>query len=107
MSEIREAAKKFIEILTDKGYSPQYTGFEVKNFVGSGYMGGNIDLIKLYRKIGGFLEPEIFPGLQYQYENKTLIIFHSGKMIITGAKRQKEIDEIYHKMLPIVQEFLK
>ena len=49
-------------------------------------------------------EPEQFPGLIYRMDEPrvVLLIFSSGKMVVTGAKREEEIYEvvkkIYHKL---------
>ena len=110
LSELDEAGREFVEILKNLGYSAHFTGFEVKNFVGSGYLGGEIDLLKFSDTLkGAWYEAELFPGLQYVHKNKSMIIFYSGKIIVTGAKRLEEIDEVYADMLNIVKSksFLK
>ena len=52
-------------------------------------------------------EPEQFPGLIHKMDEPkvVLLIFSSGKMVITGAKREEEVYEavkrIYEKLKSI------
>ena len=75
-----------------------------------------ISLINLYKylKISDTnskvsYEPEIFPGLIYkktkEESNLSLTIYHSGKIIITGAKREKHINEAFREIYPILIKF--
>lgn len=56
-------------------------------------------------------EPEIFPGLiyrKYQQQKKiTLLIFVSGKVVITGAKSVDDIDSAFRYILPFLEQFKK
>jgi transcription initiation factor TFIID TATA-box-binding protein len=37
----------------------------------------------------------------------TLLIFVSGKVVFTGAKRKADIDQAYHAILPVLKQFQK
>ncbi|MFC2154614.1 TATA-box-binding protein [Candidatus Altiarchaeota archaeon] len=67
---------------------------EVQNIVASSDLGFkvNLDLLAV-ECINTEYEPEQFPGLVFRLEHpKTvMLIFHSGKMIITGAKTEQDI----------------
>ena len=54
-------------------------------------------------------EPEIFPGLIYRMVNPkiVLLIFVSGKVVLTGAKLRDEIYEAFENIYPVLQEFKK
>lgn len=39
-------------------------------------------------------EPEFFPAIYFRNKKVTLLYFHTGSIIITGAKLLKDIDEI-------------
>jgi TATA-box binding protein (TBP), component of TFIID and TFIIIB len=45
-------------------------------------------------------EPEQFPGLVYRVEEPkvVLLLFGSGKVVCTGAKREEEIIEAVNKL---------
>ena len=49
-------------------------------------------------------EPEIFPGLIYRMvEPKiVLLIFASGKIVLTGAKKREEILTAFNKIYPVL-----
>ena len=51
-------------------------------------------LHKMHSK-NSFYEPEIFPGLKYKMSNPkvTLVIFKSGKIIVTGGKSESDITD--------------
>lgn len=85
------AARKFARIIQKLGYPVTFNNFQVQNIVGSCDTGIAIDLEKISQKYGGeycSYEPEIFPGLVYRmYDPKVvLLIFVSGKIVLTGAK---------------------
>lgn len=49
-------------------------------------------------------DPELFPGLIFRMEKPkvVLLIFASGKIVLTGAKERKQIYEAYHNILPLL-----
>jgi transcription initiation factor TFIID TATA-box-binding protein len=68
----------------------------IQNIVASGDIGVNIDLEKAILILeNSMYEPEQFPGLIYRMRNpKTVVlIFGSGKIVITGAKFEKQVPE--------------
>lgn len=54
-------------------------------------------------------EPELFPGLIYRMINPkvVLLIFVSGKIVLTGAKEREQIYEAFENMYPVLGEFKK
>jgi transcription initiation factor TFIID TATA-box-binding protein len=56
-------------------------------------------------------EPEIFPGLifrQYRQQKKiTLLIFVSGKVVITGAKDVNDLTQAFHYIILHLERFKK
>lgn len=63
-----------------------------------------LDLIKLhsFSPTNFSLEPELFPGLIYRHPTSSfrVMIFISGKMIITGIKQTSLISNIIHSLMP-------
>jgi transcription initiation factor TFIID TATA-box-binding protein len=49
-------------------------------------------------------DPELFPGLIFRLEDPkvVLLIFASGKIVLTGAKKREQIYEAYQKILPVL-----
>jgi transcription initiation factor TFIID TATA-box-binding protein len=54
-------------------------------------------------------EPELFPGLIYRMVQPkiVLLIFVSGKIVLTGAKVREEIYEAFENIYPVLTEYKK
>lgn len=54
-------------------------------------------------------EPELFPGLIYRMVDPkiVLLIFVSGKVVLTGAKKREEIYAAFENIYPVLKEFKK
>ena len=69
---------------------------EVTNIVASGSVGGRLNLNSIIFTFENTeYEPEQFPGLVYKMPDThvTFLLFGTGRVVITGAKSQKEIME--------------
>ncbi len=67
---------------------------EIQNMVASVNLGGKIHLEEAAKRLPkSMYEPEQFPGLIYRMADpKTVIlVFASGKLVCTGAKRESEV----------------
>ncbi|MCJ7506232.1 TATA-box-binding protein [Candidatus Bathyarchaeota archaeon] len=68
---------------------------QIQNIVASVVLGGRIDLEKAtYSLERTMYEPEQFPGLIYRMDEPkvVILIFSSGKLVCTGAKKEEEVD---------------
>ena len=77
------------------------TNVKIQNVVASGNLFGEIDLELAASILDSCMyEPEEFPGLIYQmYDPKVVIlIFASGKIVCTGAKKEKEVSVAVRKL---------
>jgi transcription initiation factor TFIID TATA-box-binding protein len=56
------------------------------------------------RKVSCRYDPELFPGLIFRMSQPkvVLLIFASGKIVLTGAKQRSQIYEAYDKILPVL-----
>jgi len=54
-------------------------------------------------------EPELFPGLIYRMRSPkvVLLVFVSGKVVLTGAKAREDIYAAFDAIYPVLQEFRK
>lgn len=54
-------------------------------------------------------EPELFPGLIYRLVSPRVVflIFVSGKIVITGAKKESDLSNALTKLYPVLVEFRK
>eukprot|EP01018_Ginkgo_biloba_P009671 Gb_38218 [translate_table: standard] len=91
-----------------KGYCQD---FKIQNIVGSCDVKFPIRLEGLSYSHGAFssYEPELFPGLIYRMKQPkiVLLIFVSGKIVLTGAKVRDEIYTAFENIYPVLNEFRK
>ncbi len=78
---------------------------QIQNIVASANLGVEVDLEKAaYLLPNTMYEPEQFPGLIHRMDDPkvVLLIFSSGKMVITGAKSEEDVQRavinIYNKL---------
>jgi transcription initiation factor TFIID TATA-box-binding protein len=79
---------------------------QIQNIVASAGLGGYIDLEKVtYSLKRTMYEPEQFPGLIYRMEDPkvVILIFTTGKLVCTGAKKETEV----HRAIAKLQETLE
>lgn len=77
----------------------------VQNIVASADIGGGVDLEEASYVLDNIMyEPEQFPGAIYRMaEPKVVIlIFSSGKLVITGAKKEEQVYEAVEKIRSIL-----
>jgi transcription initiation factor TFIID TATA-box-binding protein len=77
------------------------------NIVASASLGGNVDLEKtvvMLRK--AMYEPEQFPGLIYRMDEPkvVILIFASGNLVCTGAKKEQDVYDAVHKLHASLEE---
>ena len=113
----KKACKKFGKIIKSLGYPAIFKEFKIENIVGSVDVKFNISLMKLFFHIvknfnSGIKRyivyfPEVFPGLIYRMiEPKiVLLVFNSGKMVLTGGKNRNEIYDGFRKIYPLLNMF--
>ncbi|CAB0030342.1 unnamed protein product [Trichogramma brassicae] len=107
----RLAARKYARIIQKLGFPAKFLDFKIQNIVGSCDVKFPIRLEGLVLTHGQFssYEPELFPGLIYRMVKPriVLLIFVSGKVVLTGAKVRQEIYEAFDNIYPILKSFKK
>ncbi|KAF9670259.1 hypothetical protein SADUNF_Sadunf13G0049800 [Salix dunnii] len=105
------AARKYARIIQKLGFSAKFKDFKIQNIVGSCDVKFPIRLEGLAYSHGAFssYEPELFPGLIYRMKQPkiVLLIFVSGKIVITGAKVRDETYTAFENIYPVLTEFRK
>jgi len=106
--EARRAVKKVVKELKKGGIiiigKPE---MKIQNIVASASLGGLIDLEKAAYSLGKTMyEPEQFPGLIYRMAEPKVVIllFASGKLVCTGAKREQDVYDAVAKLHIILEE---
>ncbi|KAK8815712.1 hypothetical protein WA538_004837 [Blastocystis sp. DL] len=106
--EVRQAAKKFVEILSKciGNLKTDDAAPRIHNIVAVGdckfpirLEGLSVDHIEFTT-----YEPELFSGLIYRMSEPkvVLLIFVSGKVVVTGATKQSEINDAFKKITPLL-----
>ena len=109
--ESRQASRIYAKIILKLGFPVRFTEFTVQNIVASCDVKFPIRLEGLantYLKFCSY-EPEMFPGLIFHMQDPkiVLLIFVSGKIVLTGAKKREDIYKAYQKIIPILTQFRK
>ncbi len=81
--------------------------FKVVNMVASASLGGRVDLELAVSALGKTMyEPEQFPGLIYRMDEPkvVILIFASGNLVCTGAKKEQDVYDAVHKLHGSLEE---
>jgi len=106
--EVRRAVNAIVSLL--KNYGIDVEGepiIEIQNIVASANLKALVDLEKAaYLLENSMYEPEQFPGLIYRMDNPkvVLLIFSSGKVVCTGARKEEEVKEAIKKLYDKLNE---
>ncbi|KAG9047605.1 TATA-box-binding protein [Tulasnella sp. UAMH 9824] len=107
----RLASRKYARIVQKLGFDAKFSEFKIQNIVGSCDVKFPIRLEGLAYSHGQFssYEPELFPGLIYRMlkPKVVLLIFVSGKIVLTGAKVREEIYTAFNTIYTVLLEFKK
>jgi transcription initiation factor TFIID TATA-box-binding protein len=116
---------KFSKMLKKIGFNTQLKDFKIQNINASYDIKFKISLIDLYNKIHSLMNnnnnskyfdydnnnyckynKDVFSGIiLYLHKSKiSLLIFESGKIVISGAKKRDELEETFKKLYPILTE---
>ncbi|KAJ8099165.1 hypothetical protein POJ06DRAFT_256181 [Lipomyces tetrasporus] len=105
------ASRKYARIIQKLGFNAKFMEFKIQNIVGSCDVRFPIRLEGLAFAHGHFssYEPELFPGLIYRMVKPkiVLLIFVSGKIVLTGAKVREEIYAAFEAIYPVLSEYRK
>ena len=108
VKELVVSVKKILRTLMEHGIEirgrPQ---IQIQNIVASANLHVYIDLEKAaFILERSMYEPEQFPGLIYRMDKPrvVLLIFSSGKMVITGAKREEEVADAVHTIYKTLKD---
>ena len=97
INEARKAIAAIVKKLNSIGLRvTKKADIEIQNMVASGSVGAKLNLNEIVFKFENTeYEPEQFPGLVYKLPDShiTFLLFGTGKIVITGAKSEKEIEE--------------
>jgi transcription initiation factor TFIID TATA-box-binding protein len=107
----KKAARQYAKIINKLGFQVRFTDFKVQNIVGSCDVKFPIKLESLASAHSHYCsyEPEMFPGLIFRMLKPkiVLLIFVSGKIVLTGAKERNDIFLAFQNIYPLLINFKK
>lgn len=99
--QLINVVKKIIKLLMSAGIDiTSKPRIQIQNIVASGDLNANVNLERAaYMLEDSMYEPEQFPGLIHRMREPAvvLLMFSSGKMVITGAKEEREVENAVKK----------
>jgi len=100
--ESRLAARKYCAVLQKCNLRVMFKDFGIQNIVASANVGFTINLQDIADEYSSYAsyDPDLFPGLVFRSVQPKLVflIFRSGKIVITGAKKNEEIAVTYNSL---------
>ncbi len=105
--EAEIAIKKVIGYLKEAGFDiDENPEIKVQNMVATAELGVEPNLDDISTLEGTEYEPEQFPGLVYRLDNPkvVILIFGSGKVVITGLKKKEDAYLALEKILNTLKE---
>jgi transcription initiation factor TFIID TATA-box-binding protein len=92
----KKAAKAFAKALMEKGVVEKgEVEPSVENIVAMFSLGAKVDLERASQALENVMyEPEMFPGMLVRVGKKAVLVFHSGKGIVAGARSVEEAEAI-------------
>jgi transcription initiation factor TFIID TATA-box-binding protein len=107
-----QAAKQYAKMIKKVGTPDvKLQEFKIQNIVGSCGVNFAISLESLNTGHSTFstYEPELFPGLIYRMHKPkiVLLIFASGKIVLTGAKTREDIYSAFDNIFGVLKQFEK
>lgn len=110
IAQSRWALIRFVQILRSTGFPVSFRGYEVQNMVASARVDGVVDLHAMAsaNALNCSYEPQQFPGLIFRVKNinQVCLVFKSGQVVITGAKKQSDVDNAFKTVYPIIASFV-
>lgn len=110
-ADSRNAAKKYTAIIKKVGFNVDFLEFKIQNITGTCDCGFPIRLEGLIyaHSSAATYEPELFPGLVFRMADPkvVLLIFVSGKLVLTGAKEFVQLSTAFENIFPILNDFRK
>lgn len=107
IEESKNAARKFGRRIQKAGFHTTFNDFKIHNIVGNSMVNTKLNLDKIYNEHISqcYYDPRSFPGLTFCLKSPkiSILVFQSGKIVLTGAKSISDINLAYHKIVPLLK----
>jgi transcription initiation factor TFIID TATA-box-binding protein len=79
--------------------------YRIENIVATAEFGIKINLDRLAERIAGAeYNPEAFPGLIIRRHRSSVLLFSTGKAVITGSKSEEELERNVNELITILEK---
>ncbi|CAG2179763.1 unnamed protein product [Oppiella nova] len=103
-----KSARRFARIIQRFVPDVRFFNFQIHNMVASGAVlfSLRLEILCIHMGYRAHYEPELFPALVYRMSEPmvTVLLFSTGKVVITGAKGRQELMKAFELMLPMLQK---
>lgn len=110
-TDAMNAGKKYTAIIQKVGFAVQFGDFKIQNITATCDCGFpiRIEALCYANQSNSTYEPELFPGLVYRMTDPkvVMLIFVSGKIVLTGARSIDALTLAFTKMHPKFIEYRK
>jgi transcription initiation factor TFIID TATA-box-binding protein len=107
-TELERIADRIISLLEEAGIPTYIKVISIHNFVLQEQIDMQSSLEKLIYVLDqskASYEPEQFPGLIYRDWGATFLLFSSGKITITGIKKEEDIEDTVFRFKKLINSF--
>lgn len=105
--EISENKSLLKSKFSELGIDTEISGMKVTNIVFTADLHTDINLNELCVKLGFEsieYEPEQFPGLVYRLDSGVILVFSSGKLVLTGFTQPEDAKQAYSRIREIITD---
>jgi len=103
LADLKKAVKNIVSAVRKTGVKvPRNIKFQVENIVASTKINARLNLDKIaFQFENSEYEPEQFPGLVLRMKNPNVafLLFSSGKIVCTGARKRKDVNIAIEKLI--------
>jgi len=104
---------KYVALLRDRAHvQANVYDLTVQNVVASAALGFRVDLARMFAEHARTCsyEPGLFPGLIYRpaahdCSRVVLLVFRSGRLVVTGGKTERAVHDAYAASLPLLRRY--
>lgn len=107
LNAVKLAVSNFCKLLTSEtGTNFKWDNLEIKNSVFTASSNYKVDLNVLKERLNktAVFEPELYPSVVVNVLKATVLIFASGKLIITGVKTKEAAQAAFANILPTIEK---
>ncbi len=92
--EAKLRVRRYARIVQKMGFNVTLTDIRISTISAFHKIDGELDLTKIVQRYGGNYDPELFPAAIFVKEAVTFTCFHTGSVIMTGIKKNKQFYDV-------------